>query len=65
MATRLTPIASEFQVNQGVTNNPQTDHDLTPVPDGRLAVVYEHEFNASGVKRIPRVRNGTDLGTLP
>jgi hypothetical protein len=47
MATRLNPVGSEFQVNT-ITNNSQTDPDITSVPDGRLAVVYEHQFNAAG-----------------
>src|SRR5262245_9440884 len=52
MATKLTPIGTEFQVNQdfgggeGISFN-QVFPDIVPLSDGRFVVVYQSQFNAA------------------
>src|SRR5262245_58744347 len=55
MATKLSPVGSQFQVNQslvpGGSNGidfPQDLPDIAPLSDGRFVVVYQSEFSASG-----------------
>src|SRR5215468_5634830 len=52
MATKLTPVGTEFQVNQdlgfgnGISFN-QAFPDIAPLSDGRFVVVYPSDFNAA------------------
>jgi hypothetical protein len=47
MATKLSPVGSQFQVNQ-ITANDQTVPDITPLSDGRFVVVFNSFFDAPG-----------------
>src|SRR5262245_38238074 len=51
MATKLSPVGSEFQINQNLgggigTNFDQRLPDITPLSDGRFVVVYENQFTS-------------------
>src|SRR5262245_58201376 len=47
MATKLSPVGSQFLVNQFTTNSQDTP-DLVPLADGRFVVVYETDADAGG-----------------
>src|SRR5262245_3722729 len=47
MATKLSPVGSQFTVNQLATND-QSLPDITPLSDGRFVVVYRHLATAAG-----------------
>jgi hypothetical protein len=47
MATKLSPVGTEFQVNQ-ITANNQSFPDITPLSDGRFIVVYRRFFDSDG-----------------
>jgi hypothetical protein len=53
MATKLSPVGSQFQVNQDLgggfgINFFQYSPDIAPLSDGRLVVVYASNFNGAG-----------------
>jgi hypothetical protein len=47
MATKLSPVGSEFQVDQ-ITTLSQQSPDIAALSDGRFVVVYEHYWDAAG-----------------
>src|SRR5215470_8404611 len=53
MATKLSPVGSEFQVNQAIVGSVGIAHnqerpDVVPLTDGRFVVVYDSNFNITG-----------------
>ena len=58
MATKLTPVGSQFQVNQGVLgsltdgiNNGQALPDIAPLSDGRFVVVFQSSFAVCAIEK--------------
>src|SRR5215470_8161933 len=46
MATKLSPVGTEFRVNQ-VTSNSQDLPDIAPLSDGRFVVVYQSDVTGN------------------
>src|SRR5262245_34127992 len=64
MATKLSPVGSQFTVNL-VTADNQESPDITPLSDGRFVVVYESEDPPNEVDVLGQFVNadGTLSGT--